>query len=63
MTIYQCLFFKDGRVTYWENIAARSEDCLRGVLAERLRGGGWDLAEAWLDDALSVRFEAAPPPM
>ena len=63
MAIYQCLFFKDGMVTYWENIEAGSADYLREVLAGRLRGGEWDLAEAWLGDALSFRIEAVPPPM
>ena len=63
MAIYQCLFFKDGRVTDWENIEAGSANCLREVLAERLSRKRWDLAEVWLGDALSFRIEAGPPRM
>jgi hypothetical protein len=63
MAIYQCLFFKDRRLAYWENIEAGSELYLRWILAGTLRRERWDLAEAWLGDALRLRVYNLPPPV
>ena len=63
MAIYQCFFFEDGKVTYWENIEAGSEGCLREALGARLRREGWHTAEAWLGGALRLRIDDAVPPM
>jgi hypothetical protein len=62
MAIYQCLFYKDGIVAYWENIEAQSESGIQEMLQEKLRRRQWNLAEAWLDDTLSYRMEAPPHP-
>jgi hypothetical protein len=56
MTVYQCHFFADGFIRYWENIEC-SEVNLPAVLRSRLLNGKWILAEAWLGEALVCRTE------
>ena len=36
MVIYQCLFYKQGRIDYWENIEAISDVTIRQLLLDRL---------------------------
>ena len=60
--MYQCLFFENGIVAYWENIEAETESCVRAVLVQRLSQENWELAEAWLGDTKSFRVEAPSSP-
>ena len=57
MGSYECLFFSDGQVVYWENIRASSEETLRDFLMGTLLSGGWHVGEAWRHDTLVCRFE------
>ena len=36
--IYQCLFFVDGRIEYWENIESYSDEVIEVLLDRKLRG-------------------------
>ena len=60
MAIYQCLFYEQGRIDYWENIEAISDVTIRQLLVDRLSDGGWEFAEAFLDDRLVCRVGLAP---
>jgi hypothetical protein len=39
MTIYQCFFFSDGRIRYWENLERETASSLRTLLTRRLAKG------------------------
>jgi hypothetical protein len=56
MGTYQCLFFVNGRVEYWENVAADGDLSIRARLEEMLGEGNWHYAEAWRDDVLVCRI-------
>jgi hypothetical protein len=60
MVIYQCLFYKQGRIDYWENIEAISDVTIRQLLLDRLSDGGWEFGEAFLDGRLVCRVGLAP---
>ena len=47
MAIYQCFFFSEGRVSYWENIECDGSMRLTAALRDRLKNGKWKHAEAW----------------
>ena len=47
MAIYQCFFFSEGRVSYWENIECDGSMPLTAALRDRLKNGKWRHAEAW----------------
>ena len=55
MATYQCLFFTEQRVVYWENLAADAEHSIEALLQEKLAEGEWEAAEAWRDDVLICR--------
>jgi len=57
MAVYECFFFSDGMIQYWENIAVRSGDHLVAALRKRLFEGEWTFAEAWLGEALVCRVD------
>jgi hypothetical protein len=52
MAIYQCFFFSNGRISYWENIECDGRGLLTAVLRERLKNEKWNHAEAWSDGRL-----------
>ena len=52
MAIYQCFFFSEGRVSYWENIECDGSMPLTAALRDRLKNGKWRHAEAWSDGRL-----------
>jgi hypothetical protein len=58
MAIYLCLFFKDGKVVYWENIGAGADSCIRAVLMAMMTTNEWEAAEAWQGEVLVCRIEA-----
>jgi hypothetical protein len=60
MAIFQCLFYKQGRIDYWENIEAISDVTIRQLLLDRLSDGDWEFAEAFLDGRLVCRVGLAP---
>ncbi len=55
MAVFQCFFFSDGHIGYWENIERETEGSLRFLFREMLAQGEWDAAEAWKDDRLVCR--------
>ena len=55
MGTYQCLFFRDGRVGYWENVVVDGDVSIEAPLKDMRAEGEWDSAEAWRDDALVCR--------
>ncbi|HZT18366.1 MAG TPA: hypothetical protein VFA23_03125 [Dongiaceae bacterium] len=55
MALFQCFFFSDGRIGYWENIERDTEASLRSKLLNMLCDGEWEAAEAWRDDRLVCR--------
>ena len=55
MAIYECLFFKDGRVAYWENLEAGSDISIETFLLAMLADADWDAAEAWRDNVLKCQ--------
>ena len=52
MNIYQCFFFSDGRIRYWENLERETASSLRTLLTRRLANGVWHAAEGWMHDEL-----------
>ena len=52
MAIYQCFFFSEGRVGYWENIECDEKMLRPAALKDRLKNGKWNHAEAWSDGKL-----------
>jgi hypothetical protein len=58
MATYQCLFFMDGRVGYWENVGAGGDASIGALLEEMLAEGDWNAAEAWRDDVLVCRVRS-----
>ena len=55
MATYQCLFFKEQRIGYWENLEADADHSIEALLEEKLAEGEWEAAEAWRDDVLICR--------
>jgi hypothetical protein len=53
---YQCLFFMNGRVEYWENVTADGDVSIQALLTEMLGEGNWHYAEAWRDNVLVSRL-------
>ena len=56
MGTYQCLFFRDERVGYWENVRADGDVSIEARLKDMQAEGEWDSAEAWRDDVLVCRI-------
>jgi hypothetical protein len=52
MAIYQCFFFSESRVSYWENIECDEKMPLPAALRDRLKNGKRNRAEAWSDGKL-----------
>ena len=55
MATYQCLFFKEQRIGYWENVAAVGDRSILALLEERLAKEDWEAAEAWRNNMLICR--------
>ena len=55
MGTYQCLFFRDERVGYWENVRADGDVSIEAPLKDMRAEGEWDSTEAWRDDVLVCR--------
>ena len=55
MGTYQCLFFRDERVGYWENVRADGDVSIEAPLKDMRAEGEWDSIEAWRDDVLVCR--------
>ena len=59
MAVFQCFFFSNGYIEYWENIEREAQGSLRTLFQHLLSEGEWDAAEAWRHDRLVcqvVRF-------
>jgi len=56
MAIYQCFFYSDGRIVFWENLESESNEGISDLLTRRLWSGEWNAAEAWLGDSLICRI-------
>jgi hypothetical protein len=56
--VYQCLFFVDGRIEYWENIESYSDEVIEVLLDRKLSAENWEAAEAWSQDQLICRIVA-----
>ena len=52
MAIYQCFFFSEDRVAYWENIECDGSMRLTAAVRDRLKNGKWKHAEAWVHGEL-----------
>jgi len=63
MGTYQCLFFRDGRVGYWENVVVDGDVSIEAPLKDMRAEGEWDSAEAWRDDALVCRVTRPSGPL
>ena len=57
MAIYQCFFFADDEIQYWENIECPAEVGLPAVLRRQLLCSRWKSAEAWLGETLVCRVQ------
>jgi hypothetical protein len=57
MATFQCLFFSNGKIGYWENIECDAEESLRSLLQHILCDGEWDTVEAWTASKLVCRLE------
>ena len=62
MLIYQCLFFTEDYVTYWENIECQTDVDLLAILRSRILSDGWTSGEAWLGETLICRVHRIVPP-
>ena len=60
MAVYQCLFFKEGKVAYWENIDAEADSWIRALLMAMVTRERWEAAEAWRGEVLVCRIETGP---
>jgi hypothetical protein len=56
MAMYQCLFFMEQRVGYWENVIADGDVSIEALLKNMRAEGKWHSAEAWRDDMLVCRL-------
>ena len=61
MATYQCFFFSEGRVSYWENIECDGSGRLTAALRDRLKNGKWKHAEAWAHGQLVCDVRRLPP--
>ena len=52
MAIYQCFFFLNSRISYWENIECDGRILLTAALRGRLKNEKWNHVEAWSDGKL-----------
>ena len=57
MAMYQCFFFSDGFIQYWDNVELDTEAYLPAALRSRLLNGKWKFAEAWLGETLVCRVD------
>ena len=57
MTIYQCFFFLEHEIQYWENIECPTEANLSAILRRQLLYGRWNSGEAWLGQTLICRVQ------
>jgi hypothetical protein len=62
MPVFECLFFSNGKIGYWENIECDTEVSLRSLLQTMLVDGKWDAVEAWQADKLICRLDGASGP-
>ena len=56
MPTFQCLFYSDSAIAYWENIECAGNS-LQRILDTALKNNDWHRAEAWLADKLICRIE------
>ena len=61
MAIYQCFFFSEDRIAYWENIECDGSMRLTAALRDRLKNGKWKHAEAWAHGQLVCDVRRLPP--
>ena len=57
MTTYQCFFFSEGVIQFWENVEVDAEIHLPAALRSRLFEDEWTFAEAWLGETLVCRVD------
>jgi hypothetical protein len=55
MPIYECFFFSNGRVGYFENLECDNEASLRPLFQQLISNEEWDAAEAWRHERLVCR--------
>jgi hypothetical protein len=55
MSIYECFFFSNGHVGYFENLECDNEASLRLLFQKLISGDKWDAAEAWRHEKLVCR--------
>ena len=60
MTVYQCFFFSNGRIEYWENVECEAYPELKLLLGRRISEENWDVIEAWMGDQLICRSTKLP---
>ena len=58
MALYECLFFADDRVAYWENIECQTLGELAAELRDRLYEEKSHNAQAWCRDILVCNVRA-----
>ena len=58
MALYECLFFAEDRVTYWENIECQTLGELTAELRDRLDEEKSRSAQAWYRDILVCEVRA-----
>jgi hypothetical protein len=55
MPIYECFFFSNGHVRYFENLECDNEASLRPLFQKLISKEEWDAAEAWRHERLVCR--------
>ena len=55
MAIYECLFFKEQRIVYWEYLEADGDHSILALLEKTLAEEDCEIAEAWRGDVLICR--------
>ena len=55
MSIYECFFFSNSHVGYFENLECDNEASLRPLFQKLISRGEWDAAEAWRHEKLVCR--------
>jgi len=60
MALFQCFYFSNGIVAYWENRECSADGSLRELFRQQLLREEWHTAEAWRCDSLICRVERLP---
>ena len=60
MALFQCFYFTDSSIGYWENLECSADTHLSALLQQQLSIEHWHIAEAWRQDNLVCRVVRFP---